>query len=91
LRHPITTGATNPNLTKPGYKTTPHHRYDNALGAGLAYAADTLKLKTVAVVDDRTAYGQGVADVFKKVALAKGMKVVDEQFTTTRPPTSWPS
>ena len=81
---PMVTGAaTNPNLTKPGYKTT--HRIiatDNSLGAGLAaYAAETLKLKTVAVVDDRTAYGQGVADVFKKVALAKGMKVVDEQFT----------
>jgi len=81
---PMVTGAaTNPNLTKPGYKTT--HRIiatDNSLGAGLAaYAAETLKLKTVAVVDDRTAYGQGLADVFKKVALAKGMKVVDEQFT----------
>ena len=81
---PMVTGAaTNPNLTKPGYKTT--HRIiatDNSLGAGLAaYAAETLKLKTVAVVDDRTAYGQGVADVFKKVAQAKGMKVVDEQFT----------
>ena len=79
----ITGAATNPNLTKPGYKTT--HRIiatDNSLGAGLAaYAAETLKLKTVAVVDDRTAYGQGVADVFKKVAQAKGMKVVDEQFT----------
>ena len=45
---------------------------------------DTLKLKTVAVVDDRTAYGQGVADVFKKTATAKGMKVVDEQFTTDK-------
>ena len=81
---PMVTGAaTNPNLTKPGYKTT--HRIiatDNSLGAGLAaYAAETLKLKTVAVVDDRTAYVHGVADVFKKVALAKGMKVVDEQFT----------
>ena len=81
---PMVTGAaTNPNLTKPGYKTT--HRIiatDNSLGAGLAaYAAETLKLKTVAVVDDRTAYGQGVADVFAKVALAKGMKVVSEQFT----------
>ena len=79
----ITGAATNPNLTKPGYKTT--HRIiatDNSLGAGLAaYAAETLKLKTVAVVDDRTAYGQGVADVFKKVAEAKGMKVVDSQFT----------
>ncbi len=82
----VTGAATNPNLTKPGYKTT--YRIianDNALGAGLAdYAASTLKLKTVAVIDDRTAYGQGVAEVFKKTALAKGMKVVDEQYTTDK-------
>ncbi len=82
----VTGAATNPNLTKPGYKTT--YRVianDNALGAGLAlYAADTLKLKKVAIIDDRTAYGQGVAEVFKKTALAKGMKVVDEQFTTDK-------
>ncbi|MBV5296338.1 MAG: branched-chain amino acid ABC transporter substrate-binding protein [Curvibacter lanceolatus] len=82
----ITGAATNPNLTKPGYKTT--YRIisnDNALGAGLAfYAADTLKLKRVAVIDDRTAYGQGVADVFKKIAASKGITVVDEQFTTDK-------
>ena len=82
----VTGAATNPNLTKPGYKTTFRIiANDNALGAGLAfYAADTLKLKTVAIVDDRTAYGQGAADVFKKTAAAKGMKVVDEQFTTDK-------
>ena len=82
----VTGAATNPNLTKPGYKTTFRIiANDNALGAGLAfYAADTLKLKTGAIVDDRTAYGQGVADVFKKTAAAKGMKVVDEQFTTDK-------
>ena len=82
----VTGAATNPNLTKPGYKTSFRIiANDNALGAGLAfYAADTLKLKTVAIVDDRTAYGQGVADVFKKTAAAKGMKVVDEQFTTDK-------
>ena len=82
----VTGAATNPNLTKPGYKTTFRIiANDNALGAGLAfYAADTLKLKTVAIVDDRTAYGQGVANVFKKVAAEKGMKVVDEQFTTDK-------
>lgn len=84
---PMVTGAaTNPTLTKPGYKTT--YRIianDNALGAGLAfYAADALKLKKVAVIDDRTAYGQGVAEVFKKTALAKGMTVVDEQYTTDK-------
>ena len=82
----VTGAATNPNLTKPGYKTT--YRIianDNALGAGLAfYAADALKLKKVAIIDDRTAYGQGVAEVFKRTALAKGMTVVDEQFTTDK-------
>ena len=84
---PMVTGAaTNPNLTKPGYKTTFRViSNDNALGAGLAaYAHDTLKLKTVAIIDDRTAYGQGVANVFKKVAAELGMKVVDEQFTTDK-------
>ena len=84
---PMVTGAaTNPNLTKPGYKTTFRIiANDNALGAGLAaYAAETLKLKSVAIVDDRTAYGQGVANVFKKVAAEKGIKVVDEQFTTDK-------
>jgi branched-chain amino acid transport system substrate-binding protein len=82
----VTGAATNPNLTKPGYKTT--YRIianDNALGAALAlYAADTLKLKSVAIVDDRTAYGQGVAEVFKATATSKGVKVVDEQFTTDK-------
>ena len=82
----ITGAATNPALTKPGYKTT--YRIianDSALGAGLAlYAADALKLKKVAIVDDRTAYGQGVAEIFKKTAQSKGMQVVDEQFTTDK-------
>lgn len=82
----VTGAATNPNLTKPGYKTTFRIiANDNALGAGLAfYAADTLKLKKVAIIDDRTAYGQGVAEVFKRTALAKGMQVVDEQYTTDK-------
>ena len=82
----ITPSSTNPNLTKPGYKTTWRLlANDNALGAGLAYyAADALKLKRIAVIDDRTAYGQGVADVFKKTAAAKGITIVDEQFTTDK-------
>ncbi len=82
----VTGAATNPDLTKPGYKTT--YRIianDLALGAGLAfYAADKLKLKKVAIIDDRSAYGQGVADIFKKTAKEKGMTVVDEQFTTDK-------
>ena len=82
----VTGAATNPALTKPGYDTT--YRIianDNALGAALAlHAADKLKLKKVAIIDDRTAYGQGVAEVFKKTAQSKGMQVVDEQFTNDK-------
>lgn len=82
----VTPSATNPNLTKPGYKTTFRLlANDNALGAGLAfYAADALKLKRIAIIDDRTAYGQGVADVFKKTAISKGITIVDDQFTTDK-------
>ena len=82
----ITPSATNPKLTQQGYKTTFRMlANDNALGAGLAlHAANNLKLKKVAIIDDRTAYGQGVAEVFKKTALARGMQVVDEQFTNDK-------
>ncbi len=82
----ITPSATNPKLTQQGYKTTFRLlANDNALGAGLAlHAANNLKLKRVAIIDDRTAYGQGVAEVFKKTALARGMVVVDEQFTNDK-------
>ncbi len=82
----VTPSATNPKLTQQGFKNV--YRLlanDNALGAGLAFhAADNLKLKKVAIIDDRSAYGQGVAEVFKKTALARGMQVVDEQFTNDK-------
>lgn len=82
----ITAAATNPDLTKPGYKTT--YRLianDSALGAALAiFTADHLKLKSVAIIDDRTAYGQGVASVFKATAQQKGLTVVGEEFTTDK-------
>ncbi len=82
----VTPSATNPQLTTLGYKNV--YRLlanDNSLGAGLAnYAAKTLKLKRVAVIDDRTAYGQGVADVFKKTAKTLGVEVVSEQYTNDK-------
>ena len=82
----ITAAATNPDLTKPGYPTTFRLiANDNALGAALAlFAADALQVKRVAVIDDRTAYGQGVANVFKATALQKGLQVVAEEFTTDK-------
>lgn len=82
----ITGAATNPDLTKPGWDTT--YRVianDNALGAALAnYTAKTLGLKQVAVVDDRTPYGQGIASVYKRDLEKLGVKVVANEFTNDK-------
>ncbi len=48
------------------------------------YAKDVLKIKTVAVIDDRTAYGQGLADIFADTAKKLGLNVVERQYTTDK-------
>ena len=79
----ITPAASNPALTVPGYPyvfrlTTD----DNVLGAKMAdYAANTLHLKRVAVIDDRTAYGSGVADVFVATAKKLGIDIVTREYS----------
>ena len=82
----ITGAATNPELTKPGWNTT--YRVianDNALGAALAdYVAKVAKLKTVAVVDDRTAYGQGLADALVDNLKRLGVTPVGREFTNDK-------
>ncbi|MFC3147422.1 branched-chain amino acid ABC transporter substrate-binding protein [Piscinibacterium candidicorallinum] len=82
----ITPSATNPRIAQQGFNT--FFRIlanDNALGAGLAlYGAKSLSAKNVAVIDDRTAYGQGVADVFARTAEANGMKIVAREFTNDK-------
>ncbi len=83
---PMVTGAaSNPALTKPGYKTTFRIiANDDSLGAALANDAKKNGLKRVAVIDDRTAYGQGIAEVFSKVAKANGIEIVSTQFTNDK-------
>jgi branched-chain amino acid transport system substrate-binding protein len=82
----VTPSATNPKLTTQGFKTTFRLlANDNALGAGLAlHAVNNLKLKKIAIIDDRTAYGQGVAEVFAATAKSKGVEIVDQQYTTDK-------
>jgi branched-chain amino acid transport system substrate-binding protein len=82
----ITPSATNPKYTQQGYKTAFRLlANDNALGAATAdYATKVLKAKTVAIIDDRTAYGQGVADIFEKVAKGNGAQVLTRQYTTDK-------
>lgn len=82
----ISPSATNPKYTRNGYKTAFRVVADDVqLGGTLGrYAVDTLKGKAIAVIDDRTAYGQGVADEFEKAVKAKGGKIVGREFTTDK-------
>jgi len=82
----ISPSATNPKYTEQGFKTAFRVvANDNQQGGVLAnYAHDTLKAKTMAIIDDRTAYGQGLADVVEKVAKEKGIKIVAREFATDK-------
>jgi branched-chain amino acid transport system substrate-binding protein len=58
---------------------------DVHLGGTLGkYAVKELKGKSIAVIDDRTAYGQGVADEFEKGVKAAGGKTVGREFTNDK-------
>jgi branched-chain amino acid transport system substrate-binding protein len=82
----ISQGSTNPTYTLQGYKTTFRVVATDALqGPALAnYALDSLHAKTVAIVDDSTAYGQGLADEFEKAAKAKGVTIVTREATNDK-------
>jgi len=79
----VSPSATNPTYTQQGFKTAFRvMANDEAQGKVLGeYAANQLKTRTVAVIDDKTAYGEGVAAEFKKAAVASGVKVVAEEHT----------
>ncbi|WLI88148.1 branched-chain amino acid ABC transporter substrate-binding protein [Massilia sp. R2A-15] len=81
----ISPSATTPQYTKQGFKGAFRVvANDNKLGGTLGrYAVEKLGAKSIAVIDDRTAYGQGVADEFVKGAKAKmpGVKIVGKEFT----------
>ena len=69
--------STNPKYTRQGYGTAfrvmaDDDRQGGALGE---YAVRQLGLKSLAVVDDRTAYGQGLADAFAAAAKRAGAQV----------------
>jgi len=82
----ISPSATNPAFTRSGYKTTFRVVADDVhLGGTLGrYAVSTLKGKSIAVIDDRTAYGKGVAEEFVKAVKKAGGKIVGEEFTTDK-------
>ena len=82
----ISPSATNPKYTQQGFKTAFRVvANDGQLGGTLGrYAVKNVKAKSIAVIDDRTAYGQGLADEFQKAVKAAGGKIVGREFTNDK-------
>lgn len=78
--------STNVKYTRQGFKTTFRMMADDdKQGAVLGHHAVTrLGLKRLAVVDDRTAYGQGLADAFAAAVKAAGGTVVKREYTSDK-------
>jgi branched-chain amino acid transport system substrate-binding protein len=78
--------STNVMYTRQKLKTTFRVMADDdKQGAALGrYATETLKLKRFAVIDDRTAYGKGLADAFANAVQAAKAEVIKREFTTDK-------
>ncbi|MFC3532109.1 branched-chain amino acid ABC transporter substrate-binding protein [Vogesella facilis] len=78
--------STNPAYTTAGYKTA--FRLvgsDSQVGGALGrYAVMQLKAQNIAVIDDRTAYGQGIADEFIKSIAGMGKKPIKREYTNDK-------
>ena len=77
----VTVSATNPSLGTNGWKYW--HRAvgtDNSQGPAAAkYLASTLHAKKVAVIDDNSEYGKGIADLVRSTLKSDGVTVTDSE------------
>jgi len=77
----ISGSATNPKLTEQGFKNVFRvvGRDDQQGPAIASYLASEFKPKTVAVIDDATAYGEGLANEVEKALKAAGVNVLPRE------------
>jgi branched-chain amino acid transport system substrate-binding protein len=82
----ISPSSTNPDYTLKGFKTTFRVvAHDGQQGPTLArFAVNTLKAKNIAIIDDSTAYGQGLADNFEATVKTLGAKIIAREHTTDK-------
>jgi len=88
---PVISGsATNPKLTEQGFKVTFRTvGRDDQQGPAVAnYLASINKPKTVAIIDDATSYGEGLANEVEKTLKAAGIKVLPREKGTDKT-TDW--
>ena len=86
----ITGSATNPKLTEQGFKNVFRvvGRDDQQGPAIASYLASSAKPKLAAVIDDATAYGEGLANEVEKTLKAAGVEVLPRERGTDRT-TDW--
>jgi branched-chain amino acid transport system substrate-binding protein len=79
----IDPAATNPIITQQGFDHIFTVISSDAQNAGTAgtYAVTVTKAKRIAIIDDRTAFGQGEADEFEKAVKAAGSTIVARQYS----------
>lgn len=82
----IDPAATNPVISSRGFANIFMVISSDAQNAGTAgvYAVKTTKAKRIAIIDDRTAFGQGEADEFEKAVKAAGGNIVAHEYTTNQ-------
>jgi len=81
----ISPSATAVAVTSQGYKTIFRTMANDAQqGKVLGEYALKIGAKKIAIIDDRTAYGQGLADEFEKAAKAAGGTIVGREFTNDK-------
>jgi branched-chain amino acid transport system substrate-binding protein len=78
--------ATAPAYTSQGFKTTFRSMTsDTQQGSVMgSFVVKKFGAKNIAIIDDRTAYGQGLADEFAKAVEAAGGKVVKREYTNDK-------
>src|SRR6187397_1321561 len=86
----ISGSATNPKLTEQGFKVVFRTvgRDDQQGPAIASYLAESKKPKLVAVIDDATAYGEGIANEVEKTLKAANIKVLPREKGTDKT-TDW--
>ena len=82
----ISPSATATAYTAQGFKTAFRVMANDAQqGRALGeYAAKNLGARKIAVIDDRTSYGQGLADEFVKSVQASGAQIVAHEYTNDK-------
>lgn len=82
----ITPSATTPKITKQGFDSVFRViAHDGVLGVAMAkFAVAELKAKKFVVIDDRTGYGQPLADIFAKQVQANGGQVLERHYTNDK-------